>query len=74
MLKGQDWRVSSIYERRFQIRIGVHFGDVVIGSLENLGMAMVVVSGDAVNFASWVEAANEQIGTNLLISKNTSMS
>ena len=63
--------LERMYGRYFQIRIGVHFGEVVVGTIGIADMAKVVAIGDAVNLASRIETANKQIGTNFLISEDT---
>lgn len=60
---------ESIYGQRFQIGIGAHCGNVVLGSIGPLGHDRSTVIGDAVNFASRIEAANKITGTSLLISE-----
>ena len=63
--------LEGMYGRHFQIRIGVHFGEVVVGTIGVADMAKVVAIGDAVNLASRIEEANKEIGTNFLISEET---
>ena len=52
----------------FDIRIGLHYGEAVIGSLGSIGHQRLTAVGDVVNVASRVEAANKDAGTRLLIS------
>ena len=63
--------LEGMYGRHFQIRIGVHFGEVVVGTIGVADMTKVVAIGDAVNLASRIETANKEIGTNFLISEET---
>ncbi len=60
---------ASMYGIDFNIRIGLHFGDAVIGSIGSPGHERLTAIGDAVNVASRVEAANKEAGTRLLISE-----
>ena len=60
---------KSMYGIDFDIRIGLHLGDAVIGSIGSPGHERLTAIGDAVNVASRVEAANKEAGTRLLISE-----
>ena len=62
---------EELYHKSFQIRIGLHFGQVVAGKLGSPGNKKMTVIGDTVNFASRIEAANKQAGTQFLISEDT---
>jgi adenylate cyclase len=62
---------EEIYHKSFQIRIGLHFGQVVAGKLGSPGNRKMTVIGDTVNLASRIEAANKQAGTQFLISDAT---
>ena len=59
---------AAMYDIEFDIRIGLHFGEAVIGSLGSVGHERLTAIGDVVNVASRVEAANKDAGTRLLIS------
>ena len=63
--------LETMYDRRFQIRIGIHFGEVVVGTIGIASMKKVAAIGDAVNFASRIETANKEAGTSFLISEDT---
>jgi adenylate cyclase len=63
--------LQQLYHKSFQIRIGLHFGQVVAGKLGSPGNKKMTVIGDTVNFASRIEAANKQAGTQFLISEDT---
>jgi len=59
---------EAIHGRSFDIGIGLHYGAVVVGSIGWGVYKRRTIVGDAVNFASRVEAANKNAGTNFLIS------
>jgi adenylate cyclase len=59
---------EAIHGRSFNIGIGLHYGAVVVGSVGWGPYKRRTVIGDAVNFASRVEAANKIVGTDFLIS------
>ena len=60
---------KSMYELEFDIRIGLHFGEALIGTVGSLGHERLTAIGDMVNVASRIEAANKEAGTRLLISE-----
>jgi adenylate cyclase len=61
--------LETAYGRSFDMRIGIHFGEAVVGSVGATGRERVTAIGDAVNFASRIESANKVSGTRLLISE-----
>jgi len=61
---------EAIHGRSFDIGIGLHYGAVVVGSIGWGVYRRRTIVGDAVNFASRVEAANKTAGTNFLISED----
>ena len=63
--------LEDLYHKSFQIRVGLHYGQVVAGKVGTPGNKKVTVIGDSVNFASRVETANKQAGTQFLISEDT---
>jgi adenylate cyclase len=62
--------LEELYGQSFQIRVGLHYGQVVAGKLGALGNKKMTVIGDSVNFASRIEAANKRAGTQFLVSKD----
>lgn len=62
---------KSLYGRSFDVRIGVHCGEVIAGTIGFQESQRTTVIGDAVNLASRIEAANKQTGTQFLISDAT---
>jgi adenylate cyclase len=63
--------LEELYHKSFQIRVGLHYGQVVAGKLGSPGNKRMTVIGDTVNLASRIEAANKQAGTQFLISADT---
>ena len=60
---------ASMYGVEFDIRVGLHYGEAVIGSLGSIGHERLTAIGDVPNVASRIEAANKETGTRLLISQ-----
>jgi class 3 adenylate cyclase/nitrite reductase/ring-hydroxylating ferredoxin subunit len=60
---------ATMYGVDFDIRIGLHYGEAVIGTLGFAGHEQLTAIGDVVNVASRIEAANKEAGTRLLISE-----
>jgi class 3 adenylate cyclase/nitrite reductase/ring-hydroxylating ferredoxin subunit len=60
---------ASMYGIDFDIRIGLNYGEAVIGTLGFAGHERLTAIGDVVNLASRIEAANKDAGTRLLISE-----
>ncbi|MBX2815475.1 MAG: adenylate/guanylate cyclase domain-containing protein [Saprospiraceae bacterium] len=53
----------------FGIRAGIHFGEVIVGPFDTGSMRKLAVIGDNVNYASRIESANKEFGTDLLLSQ-----
>ncbi len=62
--------LHPIYNRSFEIRAGINFGKVIVGSFDTGMMSKISAIGDAVNFASRIEDMNKDFGTRLLISQS----
>ena len=60
---------EATYGIDFNIRVGIHYGEAVIGSLGAGDRQRLTAIGDVVNIASRLEAANKEAGTRLLISE-----
>ncbi len=60
--------LRAVYGKSFEIGIGVHVGDVIVGSVGAARSQRLTAIGDAVNLASRIEEANKQVGTHFLIS------
>lgn len=55
---------------QFRIRAGVHYGNVIVGPFDTGEMKKLAVIGDNVNYASRIESANKEFGTELLLSED----
>jgi adenylate cyclase len=60
--------LEMAYGRSFDMGIGIHFGEVVVGSVGAVGQERITAIGDAVNLASRIESANKTARTRMLIS------
>ena len=58
------------YNINFDVRVGVHYGEAIVGMLGNAGNQRLSIIGQSVNIASRVETANKEAETRLLISED----
>jgi adenylate cyclase len=71
MLKEVEKRArhfEELYGVHVRIGVGIHHGNVVVGTIGAGDRQRMTAIGDAVNFASRIESANKKYGTKLLIS------
>lgn len=61
--------VNMFTPQPFKVRIGIHTGRVILGTMGMPGLEKLAAVGDAVNVASRIENANKELGTTLLISE-----
>lgn len=60
---------KTMYDIDFEVRIGLHWGEAVIGTLGAPGHERLTAIGDPVNVASRVEQANKEAGTRFLVTE-----
>lgn len=61
--------LEVIYAKSFEVGIGVHYGEVVLGTIGAGSLKKLTAIGDAVNFASRIEALTKKTGTSFLVSE-----
>jgi adenylate cyclase len=59
---------EAVYGLRFESRLGIHTGTVVVGTLGAEHNRRETVIGDVVNMTARIEAANKELGSHLLVS------
>jgi len=62
--------LEMLYHRPLRMGIGIHFGWAILGAVGASENKSVTAIGDTVNFASRIESANKEFGTNFLISED----
>lgn len=61
--------MEAMYGRSFDVGVGLHYGEAVIGTIGSANKEKLTAIGTTVNVASRIEAANKDAGTRLLISE-----
>jgi adenylate cyclase len=69
-LANLDRYLKEHFNVEFHIRIGMHFGDVVVGRMGHPRNMQYTAIGDAVNMASRIESAVKGTGASLLVSES----
>lgn len=57
------------FDEHFEIGVGVHFGEVVLGNMGHRGKVQFTAIGDAVNLASRIEGETKMIDSSVLVSE-----
>jgi len=60
---------ESVHGKNFDVGIGLNYGEVIVGTVGWGADKQRTIVGDAVNFASRIEGANKNAGTNFLMSE-----
>ena len=68
-LEGFNTYLKENYHNSFDIRVGIHYGAVILGPFDTGSMKKLAVIGDSVNMASRIETANKELGTRILLSE-----
>ncbi|MDM8559245.1 adenylate/guanylate cyclase domain-containing protein [Candidatus Parabeggiatoa sp. HSG14] len=69
-VKALNKKTLQYFFHEYHVRIGLHYGSVIVGDIGHPSKRQLTVLGNAVNVASRVEAANKAFGTQILISKD----
>ena len=67
-LDGFNSYLENLFDERFEIGIGIHYGEVVIGELGHPDRKQLTAIGDPVNVAARIETATKAAGAPLLVS------
>ena len=63
-----EWSVRKS-PLKFDTRIGVHFGEAIVGNVGSENRFNYTIVGDTVNLASRLEGANKEFKTNIIVSE-----
>lgn len=63
--------VREAYGRPYGVRVGLHEGEAVVGTIGSGAFRRETAIGDAINVASRIEQANKSLGTRYLVSEET---
>ena len=55
--------------RSFAVRLGIHFGDAVVGNVGSAERMNYTALGNSVNLAARLEGLNKEYGTTILVSE-----
>jgi adenylate cyclase len=61
--------MEQMYGCSFHVRIGLHYGEAVVGHIGGYGFRKLATIGDTVNMAARIESANKEYGTSFLVSE-----
>lgn len=61
--------LETMYGQQFDLKVGLHYGNAVVGTLGTASCERLTAIGDTVNIASRIEDANNEMGSRLLISE-----
>jgi adenylate cyclase len=67
-MKGINQYMKVNFDTELEIGIGIHYGNAIVGKIGHPAKMQFTAIGDTVNFASRIESANKEAGTNILIS------
>ena len=69
-LKEFNAYLTLMFDHQFKVRMGLHFGKVIVGKVGIDGAYKFAVIGDTINVANRIEEINKQFGTYFLISED----
>lgn len=69
-MEGINSYLKAHFQVEFEIGIGIHYGNAIIGNMGHPGKVQYTAIGDVVNMAARVESINKKAGTNLLVTSS----